>query len=405
MALSGKTIVFTGTLSLKRVEASAKALGAGAKVTGSVSKNTDIVVAGPDAIGTAKIVSAKAKGTTIWTEEEFKNALSKCAGSSKGKAKVERVAKQRAKASKGTTTLIMPSDKEAHAFLDLAKKRDFAQIRKIVEDNIAYVNVQPGGRWSALHQAAEQGDAETVRFLIAKGANLWARTKDGQTPRDVAKPGAKTLLTAPPKRKAAEPDPPPAKRAAGSAKPLLHLFDPTSSEKLAYVCGEWMAPDDESLCEEGVQHKHVKSAPAEARSVAEKLNKAIAGVTLPAGESDCDAVVVVISNPGTNPKEACLSALAIKKSCDESDDIWASATWESVDFKSCQSFCHEDDELEDVDDDDDIKSAIAATKILASSVKKGFHFNFDDSVVTAPQVWGGYVSDAIVGILGMRVWT
>ena len=49
-ALSGMTVVLTGKLvSLKRSQAKEKLENLGAKVTGSVSKNTDIVVAGADA--------------------------------------------------------------------------------------------------------------------------------------------------------------------------------------------------------------------------------------------------------------------------------------------------------------------------------------------------------------------
>ena len=46
MALSGKTFVITGTLSMPRDELKARLQAAGAKVTGSMSKKTDYLVAG-----------------------------------------------------------------------------------------------------------------------------------------------------------------------------------------------------------------------------------------------------------------------------------------------------------------------------------------------------------------------
>jgi DNA ligase (NAD+) len=68
--ISGKTVVFTGTLErMTRPEAKARAERLGAKVAGSVSKNTDYVVTGPGA--GSKLKNAKALGVTVLTEDEW----------------------------------------------------------------------------------------------------------------------------------------------------------------------------------------------------------------------------------------------------------------------------------------------------------------------------------------------
>ena len=68
--ISGKTVVFTGTLQkMTRSEAKAKALSLGAKVAGSVSKNTDYVIVGTDAGSKAK--TAQELGIKMLSEEDF----------------------------------------------------------------------------------------------------------------------------------------------------------------------------------------------------------------------------------------------------------------------------------------------------------------------------------------------
>src|SRR6476619_3960013 len=73
--ISGKIVVFTGTLErMTRSEAKARAERLGAKVAGSVSKNTDYVVAGPGA--GSKLKNAKDLGVSVLTEDEWLKLIS-----------------------------------------------------------------------------------------------------------------------------------------------------------------------------------------------------------------------------------------------------------------------------------------------------------------------------------------
>lgn len=70
----GKTLVFTGTMpTLGRAEAKTMAQDVGAKVSGSVSKNTDYVIAGAEA--GSKLEKAQQLGVTVIDEAEFLRLL------------------------------------------------------------------------------------------------------------------------------------------------------------------------------------------------------------------------------------------------------------------------------------------------------------------------------------------
>ena len=80
----GKTVVVTGTFATKRSEVEAALTAAGAKISGSVSKKTDLLVHGEDA--GSKLAKAQGLGVAVMNEAEMNAALAGGASAPSGGA-------------------------------------------------------------------------------------------------------------------------------------------------------------------------------------------------------------------------------------------------------------------------------------------------------------------------------
>ena len=75
-ALASKTVVITGRLTaITRTEIKSKLQSMGIKVSGSVSKNTDFLIAGAEA--GSKLEKAEELGVKVLTEDELEEFLKK----------------------------------------------------------------------------------------------------------------------------------------------------------------------------------------------------------------------------------------------------------------------------------------------------------------------------------------
>ena len=127
---------------------------------------------------------------------------------------------------------VREQDRQQHTFLDLAKSHDWASVREALTAEPSLVNVTPGGRWSALHQAGLSGNPGAVAMLLLFGADPTTRANDGgtlKTAREVAASDeVQLLLSAAEQRQAA----------AGKTQQEveLHQIDPHSDAVDELLC-------------------------------------------------------------------------------------------------------------------------------------------------------------------------
>merc|ERR1712113_642081 len=83
-----------------------------------------------------------------------------------------------------------------HAFLDLAKRHDWDEVKHRLEANPELINVSPCNRWTALHHATSKGKEAIVKYLLTLKASVNLQNSDQKTALDVARnEDIKNLLT------------------------------------------------------------------------------------------------------------------------------------------------------------------------------------------------------------------
>eukprot|EP00930_Biecheleria_cincta_P013518 TRINITY_DN12005_c0_g1_i1.p1 TRINITY_DN12005_c0_g1~~TRINITY_DN12005_c0_g1_i1.p1 ORF type:complete len:743 (+),score=141.41 TRINITY_DN12005_c0_g1_i1:115-2343(+) len=89
---------------------------------------------------------------------------------------------------------------QQHAFLDAARRYNWDEVRCMLDAQPYLLNVRPCGRWSALHQAAGQGKAEIVSWLLDLKADVGLMNRSNQTPLQVATGEAVKVLSGAPQQ-------------------------------------------------------------------------------------------------------------------------------------------------------------------------------------------------------------
>jgi hypothetical protein len=73
-----------------------------------------------------------------------------------------------------------------HTPLHYACRTDSAPMVQLLAQHKATINAVDGFGWTPLHMAADKGSYEAVREMVAAGADILAKSRDGETPRDRA---------------------------------------------------------------------------------------------------------------------------------------------------------------------------------------------------------------------------
>ncbi len=180
LSVMGKTVVLTGTVpGMQRKDAEAKLVGLGAKVTGSVSRQTDFVFAMPDA-GGKKTAAAKLGVITLGETELFALIGKPGDAARTPKAKITAEAKEKVKARapkasaglRGQTVVITGTLSEGRDAIAAKLEAKGVTVVGSVSANTQYLIAGAGVGASKLSKATALGvkiiDEATMTKLLAK---------------------------------------------------------------------------------------------------------------------------------------------------------------------------------------------------------------------------------------------
>lgn len=207
--------------------------------------------------------------------------------------------------------------------------------------------------------------------------------------------------------------------AGDSAETKLYIFGTAiSAEELENRRDHWDV-DGEDMCSTEVIHGTISEAPSVARELAQSLHSLMPDLEdvqmMMSSESSDGGEIIVISNPGPDPKAACLKALGIaeanmeivSKAANTKDRDWSEYTKLGLNLEPDEwEDLIPEEEYEEEEDMARFQSVVAGTKVMAEKLKDGFLFNLNANIAVGPVIFGGYASDGnIVGVLSSRVWT
>jgi len=173
------------------------------------------------------------------------------------------------------------------------------------------------------------------------------------------------------------------------------------SAKELQKANKWEIESDEDVCDEDVYHCALKDAPADAKKLADKLQKTLGKGNLLCGWYKGKVFVIDDVGDGTCIADACLAALGIKH---KYHDI---VRWEDKDWSGPhKQFCHQVHKDKDLKNKDDkLRRVKAVTQIMVEELTEHFAFGFNHGSLgmnhRTPMIWGGrHKSDnTIVGYL------